>query len=103
MMRIKKNDKVKVIAGKDKGKEGLILDLIPKKDKVKIQGVNVVTRHIKARRQGETSGIRKSESFIYASNVMPICSACNKPCRVGSKKLENGKYVRTCGHCKEVI
>jgi large subunit ribosomal protein L24 len=103
MMRIKKNDKVKVISGKDKGKEGIVLALIPKKDKVKIKGVNIVTRHVKARRQGETSGIRKEESFIYAPNVMPICPACKKACRVGAKQLEDGKRVRTCSRCKEVI
>lgn len=103
MMRIKKNDKVKIISGKDKGKEGVVLALIPKKDKIKVKGVNIVTRHVKARRQGETSGIRKEESFIYAPNVMPICPACKKACRVGAKTLEDGKRVRTCGRCKEVI
>ncbi|MFT6765601.1 MAG: large subunit ribosomal protein L24 [Alteromonas naphthalenivorans] len=103
MMRIKKNDKVKIIAGKDKGKEGVVLAILPKKDKVKIKGVSIVTRHVKARRQGETSGIRKEESFIYAPNVMPICSSCKKTCRVGSKQLEDGKRARICSRCKEII
>lgn len=103
MLRIKKDDKVKVIAGKDKGKEGVVLALLPKKDKVKVKGVNVVTRHVKARRQGETSSIRKEEAFFYAPKVMLICSACKKACRVGSKQLEDGKRARICGHCKEVI
>ena len=103
MMRIKKNDKVVVISGKDKGKEGAVIALLVKKGKVKIKGVGIVTRHLKARRQGETSGIRKEESFIYESKVMPVCPACKKPCRVGSKQLEDGARVRVCGRCKEVM
>lgn len=103
MMRINKNDKVKVIAGKEKGKEGVVIALLPKADKVKVKGINIVTKHAKARRQGDTAGIRKEEAFFYASNVMPICSACQKACRVGSKLLEDGKRVRICSHCKEVI
>lgn len=103
MMRIKKNDKVRVISGKDKGKEGIVLALLPKKNKVKVKGVSIVTKHVKARRQGETSGIRKEESFIYADKVMPICPSTNKPCRVGSKLLEDGKRVRICLPSKEII
>ncbi len=103
MMRIRKKDKVRVISGKDKGKEGEVIALLPKKDKVKVAGVAVVTRHVKARRQGETSSIRKEETFIYAAKVMPICGSCKKACRVGSKALDNGTQVRVCGRCKEVM
>jgi len=103
MIRIIKNDKVKIISGKDKGKEGVVVDLLPKKNKVKVQGVNIVTRHVKARRQGETSAIKKEEAFFYVDKVMPICSSCKKACRVGSKELENGKCVRVCVRCKEVM
>ena len=103
MMRIKKNDKVKIISGKDKGKEGVVLALLPKKDKIKIKGVAIVTRHVKARRQGETSGIKKEESYIYASKVMPLCSSCKKPTRVATRLLDDGNRVRECSYCKEVI
>lgn len=103
MMRIRKKDKVRVISGKDKGKEGEVIALLPKKDKVKVQGVAVVTRHLKARRQGEVSTIKKEETFIYAAKVMPICGSCKRACRVATKALENGTQVRMCGRCKEIM
>ena len=103
MMRIKKNDKVAVVSGKDRGKEGVVIALLPKRGKVKVKGVGIVTRHVKARRQGETAGIKKEESFIFVSKVMPICPACKRACRVNTKELENSVKVRTCGRCKEVM
>lgn len=103
MMRIKKNDKVRVIAGKDRGKEGEVIAVLPKKDKIKVKGVAIATRHKKARQQGEVSSIRKEETFIYAAKVMPICSSCKKACRVGAKVLENGDRVRMCTRCKETM
>jgi len=103
MMRIRKNDKVRVISGKDKGKEGEVIALLPKKDKIKVKGVAIVTRHLKARREGEVSSIKKQETFIYAAKVMPICSSCKQACRVGTKALENGSQVRICGRCKEIM
>ncbi|MFC1842781.1 50S ribosomal protein L24 [Candidatus Dependentiae bacterium] len=101
MARIKKNDTVLVVTGKDKGKKGAVVDVITKKGKVLIQGVNIVIRHAKARKQGEVAGIRHEERPINLSNVMPVCSSCKKPCRIGLKKLENGKSVRVCARCKE--
>jgi large subunit ribosomal protein L24 len=77
--------------------------LLPKKDKIKVKGVAIVTRHKKARQQGEVSAIRKEETFIYATKVMPICSSCKKACRVGSKTLENGSQARMCVRCKETM
>ena len=71
-MNIKKNDTVVVITGSDKGKKGLVVDILPKKGKVKVQGVAIVTRHTKARRQGEKSAIKKQERFIDISNVKKI-------------------------------
>ncbi len=90
MMRIKKNQVVKVITGKDKGKEGIVIDLLPKKGKVKVQGVAVATRHVKAKRQGEVSSIKKEESFIDLSNVMPVSTKTGKPSRVSHVTAENG-------------
>ncbi|MDP3889426.1 MAG: 50S ribosomal protein L24 [bacterium] len=101
--RVKKNDKIIVISGKDKGKEGVVIAILPKKGKVMAKGISIATRHTKARKQGETSGIKKEETFIDLVKVMPICDACKKPCRTGSKKLEQNKCVRVCKRCKETF
>jgi len=103
MARVKKNDTVLVIAGKDKGKKGTVADVLPKKGKVLVQGVNVVIKHAKARKQGDVSGIRQEERPFNISNVMPICPSCKKPCRVGAKALGGGKKVRVCAKCKEIM
>lgn len=80
--RLKKNDKVQIIAGKDKGKTGEILEVSLKSDRIKVKGVNVMTKHVKARRQGEIAGIQKREAFIHVSNAMPIDAITGKPVRV---------------------
>lgn len=108
MSRIKKNDTVLVISGKDKGKKGSVIAVICKKGfketrKVLVQGVNVVIRHAKARKQGEVAGIKHEERPIEISNVMPVCPSCKKPCRIGSSKLGSGKCGRICISCKETI
>lgn len=103
MMRIKKNDKVMVVSGKDKGKTSDVIAILPKKGKIMIKDVAVVTRHAKARKQGDIAGIKKEESFIALSKVMPICPSCKKPCRVGTVMLKDGKRARVCGKCKEVM
>ena len=72
MMHIKKDDKVKVLTGKDKGKISNVIAISVKKRKIKVKDVAVVTRHVKARRQGEASGIKKEESYIHISNVVPV-------------------------------
>lgn len=101
--RIKKNDTVCVISGKDKGKTGQIIAILPKKGKVVVKGVAVVTKHVKARHQGQVAGIKKEEAFIALTKVMPICSACNKPCRTGTTVLEDGQKSRNCSRCKEIF
>ena len=90
--RVKKNDTVVVLSGKDKGKKGIVLEIVPEKNLVRVKDVAVVTRHVKARRQGEASGIKKEEGFICLSKVMPVCDGV--PTRVNSKVLEDGKKVR---------
>src|SRR5579871_412185 len=100
--RVKKSDTVQILSGKDKGKQGSIIKILPKKKKVMVKGVAVLTHHMKPRRAGEPGGIRKEESFIDLSCVMPVCSSCRKPARVNSKKLESGKTVRVCNRCKEI-
>jgi large subunit ribosomal protein L24 len=100
--RIKKNDKVCVVSGKDRGKEGVVLAVSPRSNKVMIKGVAIVTRHVKASRE-EAGGIKKSESFITMSKVMPVCSSCNKACRVNAKSLDSGVVARVCNRCKETF
>lgn len=102
MNAVRKNDTVMVITGKDKGKKGTVLEINPQEDKVLVKGVAIVTRHAKARKQGDVSAIKKTESFIDLSNVMPICSACKKPCRINTKVVDS-KRIRVCNNCKEVF
>ena len=101
--RIKMNDTVAVISGKDKGKKGAVIAILSKKGKVLVKNVAIVTKHVKPTKKGEVGSIRKEESFIHISNVMPICSACKKACRVNAKLLDNGKKTRICNFCKEIF
>ena len=103
MARVKTNDTVKVLAGKDKGKQGTVIAFSSQDNKVMVKGIAIVTRHAKARKQGETSAIKKEETFISLSNVMPVCSACKAPCRVNFKAWENGQISRMCNKCKEIF
>ena len=98
-MNIRKNDKVVVLSGKDKGKQGEVLRAMPAEGKVVVQGVSVATKHQKARKQGEESSIIKVETPIYACKVMVVCPKCSKPTRVAHKVGADGKKVRVCKHC----
>ncbi len=102
-MHIKSGDEVIVISGKDKGKKGKVLSVFPDKGKAIVEGVAIVTKHQKARSAAETGGIVKQEAAVDASNLMNICSKCNKPARIGRKVLANGEKVRYCKKCNEVI
>jgi large subunit ribosomal protein L24 len=97
-MNIKKDDKVVVLSGKDKGKQGKILVSDPKAAKVIVEGVNVATKHQKPRKQGEEGGIIKVETPIYASKVQLVCPKCGKPTRV-AHKIKDGKKSRVCKKC----
>ena len=97
-MNIRKDDKVVVISGKDKGKEGKVLVANPKAGKVVVEGVSVATKHQKPRKQGEEGGIIKRETPIYASKVMLVCPKCGKPTRVGHA-FADGKKSRACKKC----
>lgn len=103
LSRVKKNDTVIVLSGRDKGKQGQVLSVDSKKGLVLIKDVAVVTRHMKAKKAGEKSRIAKEESPLQLCKVMPICSACKKPCRVQVKLLEQGEKVRVCARCKEAF
>ena len=97
-MKIKKDDKVIVLSGKDKGKQGKILSADPKAMKVVVEGVNVATKHQKPMKQGQEGGIIKVETPIYASKVQLVCPKCDKGTRVGYKLVDD-KKVRVCKHC----
>lgn len=101
--RIQKNDTVQVISGKDKGKQGSVIELKRKKNQLLVKDVAVVTRHVKPKRAGEQGSIKKEESYISESKVMPVCTACKKPTRVSSKLLESGKRSRVCKRCNEIF
>lgn len=100
-MHVKRGDLVKVIAGKDKGKEGKVITAIPSKNKVIVEGVAMVKKHQKARVQGQESGIIHMEAAIDASNVLRVCPSCGKAARTGIKIMEDGSKVRYCKKCNE--
>ena len=97
-MNIKKDDKVSVLSGKDKGKQGKVLIADPKGLKVVVEGVNVATKHQKPRQQGQDGGIIKTETPIYASKVQLVCPKCGKGTRV-AHKITDGKKTRVCKKC----
>ena len=101
-LKIKKNDKVVVLSGKDKGKSGKVLGTVPSERKVVVEGINVVTCHIKPRKQGEEGGRISKEGSIDESNVMLVCPKCGKATRVGHA-YEGDKKVRVCKKCGKNI
>ena len=101
-LHVKKGDTVQVLSGKDKGKEGKILTALPKKGKVIVEGVNKVKRHNKPSQTNPQGGIVTKEAAISSSKVMVVCPKCKKPTRI-AHKVENGKSVRACKHCGEVL
>lgn len=101
-MLLKKGDMVKVIAGREKEKTGKILKTIVDKDRVVVEKINLVKRHRKPDAKGK-GGIVEKESALHISNVMYLCSKCNAGVRVGYKILDDGKKVRVCNKCKEIL
>ena len=97
-MNVKKGDTVVVLSGKDRGKQGKVLGTVPADGKVVVEGINMVTCHVKPRKQGETGGIVKREAAIAACTVQVVCPKCSKATRV-AHKIENGKKTRVCKHC----
>ena len=97
-MNIRKDDKVVVLSGKDKGKQGKVIKADPQAMKLIVEGVNVATKHQKPRKQGEEGGIFKIETPIYASKVQLVCPKCGKATRV-AHKITDGKKTRVCKKC----
>ena len=102
-MKIRRNDTVLVIAGKDRGKKGKVRFAYPKNEKLLVEGINFIKKHMRAVRQVRQAGIIEREAPIHMSNVMLVCSKCNHPTRVAFRLLEDGKKVRICRICREVI
>src|SRR2546425_13137317 len=101
--RLKKDDTVMVIAGRERGKTGKVLRLLPERNRVVIERVNMVKRHTKPRGVQQPGGIVEREASIHLSNVLPICGRCNKPTRVGRRRLEDGRAARVCRRCGELM
>ena len=97
-MSIRKDDLVVVLSGKDKGKQGKVLEVMPKEGKVVVEKINMVSRHTKPRKQGDQGGIIQKEAPLYACKVMRVCPKCDKPTRV-AYEIKDGKKVRVCKHC----
>ncbi len=97
-LHVKKDDTVIVVSGDDKGRKGKVLEVSPKEGKVIVKGVNIVTRHVKPRKEGQQGGIVKVEGAMYACKVMLYCEKCDKGVRARSA-VEDGKKVRLCAAC----
>ena len=104
-LHVKKGDTVLVLSGKSRCKKGKVLEVSPKEGKVIVEKANMVTKHVKPRRQGEAGGRIEAEGAIYACKVQVICPKCKMPTRIGYKVLEDGKKVRVCKNpdCRETF
>lgn len=98
-IRLRRDDTVVVLSGKDRGKRGKILSVEPKEGTVVVEKINMVSRHTKPRKQGEQGGILRKEAPLYASKVMRVCPKCDKPTRYAVKFHADGKKVRVCKQC----
>ncbi|HPT68600.1 MAG TPA: 50S ribosomal protein L24 [Syntrophomonas sp.] len=102
-MNIKKGDTVLVITGKDAGRKGKVLKVIPKDNRVVVEGINKAKKHQRPSRAIPQGGILQIEAPLNVSNVMLLCTKCNKPTRMAKRFLENGTKVRFCKNCGEVL
>lgn len=100
---IRKNDTVMVVAGDDKGKKGRVLGFLASESRVVVEGLNMIKKHLKPSSQQKQGGIVEKEAPLHRSNVMLVCPKCSKPTKIGNKILENGKKIRDCKQCGEVI
>lgn len=100
-LSVKKGDKVLVVAGKDRGKKGKILAVFPKRERVTVERVALVKRHMRPTQKDPQGGIVEREGTVHASNVQLICPNCNQPTRVGYRETSKGVKVRVCRKCGE--
>jgi len=99
-LHVKTGDTVVVLSGKDRGKKGKVLEVAPKEQKVIVEGLNIVSKHVKPRKMGDVGGIIKAEGPLYACKVMLVCPKCGKPTRLAHKILPNGTKERLCKNKK---
>lgn len=102
-LKIKKDDKVMVISGKEKGKIGTVLKVDKERHRIVVEKVNMVKRHMRPSQNAPQGGIVEKEAPIHISNVMLICNKCAQPTRIGKRILEDGRKVRFCKKCNETI
>ena len=101
---IRKNDNVLVVTGKDRGKRGRVLKVLPEKNRLIVEGVNMIKRHTKPNPgKGVKGGIVEREASLHASNVQLICPECSKMTRIGRRVLADGRKVRICRKCEGVV
>ena len=99
----KKDDKVTIIIGEDKGKMGKIVRIFPRKMQVIVEGVNFLKKHSKPTQKSPQGGIIKQEGVLHISNIRLICNKCNKPTAIRRERIKEGKRVRVCKKCGEII
>ncbi len=102
-VHVKTGDTVVILNGKERGKKGKVLAVSPEEGKVIVEGRNMVSKHVKARKMGEQSGIVKAEGALYACKVQVVCPRCGKPTRVAHKIYEDGTKERVCTKCGEAL
>ena len=102
-MKIRRNDNVRVLAGKDRGKTGKVLKIFPYQDKAIVEGVNFIKRHAKKTQANPQGGVVQKESLINMSNLAVVCSRCSKPTRIGFTVLTDGTKARYCKKCRETF
>ena len=102
-LSIKRNDTVVVIAGKEKGKRGKVLAVLPQKDRVIVERVNFIKRHQRPTQRVRQGGIIEREGSLHLSNVMLLCGKCGKPTRAGTQRLADGRRTRVCRRCGETL
>ena len=102
-LHVKKGDMVVVLSGKDKNKRGKVIEALPLKGKIVVEGINKVKRHTKPSQKMPQGGILVKEAPMQSSKVMLVCPACDKPTRIQKTQLANGKMARTCKKCGEIV
>lgn len=102
-LHVKKGDTVVILSGKDKGKKGKVIEALPKKGKIIVEGINKVKRHAKPTQKTPQGGILVKEAALSSSKAMLICPACDKPTRIRKTVMATGKTARTCKQCGEII
>lgn len=102
-IHVKKNDTVVVISGKDEGKKGKVIGAFPAEGRILVEGVNMITRHVKPKSRTQVGGIIKQEGAIASSKVMLYCPKCERPVRAKHQMLPDGGKARVCGRCSEAL